>query len=216
MVALVTAAGAPYCGGTLAAPDRVVTAAHCVAGTAPAELRVVAGRSDMRTDDGVVNLVRDVWVHPEYRSSTEGDDIAVLTLDRQPGYPTLPLATDPATGLPGSTAAVLGWGFTEEGGRASPMLRRAEVHVAPDPDCSAAYREYDPGEMLCAGEPQGGADACNGDSGGPLLAGGLLIGVTAFGSGRGRPGLSGVYTRVSTYARCWMSSCADRSGRQMW
>ena len=200
VVALVTAAGAPYCGGTLAAPDRVVTAAHCVAVTAPTELRVVAGRTDMRTNEGVVSLVRDVWVHPDYRSSTEGDDIAVLTLDRRPGYPTLPLAGDPAAAPPGSAVAVLGWGFTEEGGQASPTLQRAEVHVLADPDCSAAYREYQPGGMLCAGEPQGGADACNGDSGGPLVADGRLVGVTSFGSGCGRPGLPGVYTRVSSYA----------------
>lgn len=200
VVALITGAGAPYCGGTLAAPDRVVTAAHCMAGTAPTGIRVVAGRADMRTNDGVVSLVHDVWVHPDYRSSTEGNDIAVLTLDRQLSYPTLPLASDPAASSPGSAAAVLGWGFTEEGGQASPTLQRAEVHVVPDPDCSTAYQEYDAAEMLCAGEPQGGADACNGDSGGPLVAGGRLIGVTSFGSGCGRAGLPGVYARVSTYA----------------
>lgn len=200
MVALVTDAGAPYCGGALVAPDRVLTAAHCVAAAEPASLRVVSGRTDMRTDDGVVSRVREVWVHPGYRSAPEGDDVAVLTLDRAPGYATIPVERDPRSYPAGRIATVYGWGYTAEGGPSSPVLRRADVPLRSDADCSRSYREFDPASMVCAGAPEGGADACNGDSGGPLVAAGRLIGITSFGSGCARAGLPGVYTRITSYS----------------
>jgi hypothetical protein len=66
--------------------------------------------------------------------------------------------------------------------------------------------------MLCASSPFGGADACDGDSGGPLAvrdaAGTLrLFGVVSFGAkGRcGRPRVPGVFAWVaSPFLRTWV------------
>lgn len=201
MVALTDAAGAPYCGGALVGPDRVVTAAHCVVRRNPDELTVVAGRTDMRTDEGVEAGVEQVWVHPDFSGNPmDGDDLAVLTLDREPGYGTIPLEEDPDAYQPGRRAIVLGWGYTDEDGPSSPVLQEAEVPLRSDSDCSQTYPQYDPEEMVCAGYPDGGRDACYGDSGGPLIADGGLIGVVSWGTGCARPGLPGVYTRISSYA----------------
>jgi trypsin len=200
MVALTGAAGSPYCGGALVAPDRVVTAAHCVAGRDPDELTVVAGRTDMRTDEGVESGVEQVWVHPDFNGDPmRGDDLAVLTLDREPGSGTIPIEEDPGAYQPGRPATVLGWGYTDEDGPSSPVLQEAEVPLRSDSDCSQTYPQYDPEEMVCAGYPDGGRDACYGDSGGPLIADGRLIGVVSWGTGCARPGLPGVYTRISSY-----------------
>ncbi len=201
MVALTDAADSPYCGGALVAPDRVVTAAHCVASRNQAELTVVAGRTDMRTSEGVESKVQRVWVHPGFDGDPMGgDDVAVLTLEREPGYRTIPLNEDPGAYQPGTSATVLGWGYTDEDGPSSPVLQETDVPLRSDSDCSGTYPQYDPGEMVCAGYPEGGRDACYGDSGGPLVADGTLIGVTSWGTGCARPGLPGVYARVSSYA----------------
>ena len=51
----------------------------------------------------------------------------------------------------------------------------------------------------------GGQDACKGDSGGSLTVDGILIGITSFGYGCGRPGYPDVLTRVP-YFRKWIDS----------
>lgn len=201
VVALTTATSEfAYCGGALIAPDRVLTAAHCISGYAPSTVRVVAGRTDLRSSDGETVLVRQVWVHPGYRSPTGGDDVAVLALDHAVPYGTVPLETDQSAYRAGNSATVLGWGYTSEGGPSSPVLRSAQLPLVADADCAATYREFNPQAMVCAGDPRGGVDACYGDSGGPLVANGRLIGITSWGSGCARERTPGVFVRVASYA----------------
>ena len=80
------------------------------------------------------------------------------------------------------------------------FLCSAEVPLTGDAECRRAYPEYDGSTMVCAGVPEGGRDACAGDSGGPLVSDGRLIGVVSYGSGCGRAGSPGVYTRISGVA----------------
>jgi len=201
VVALTTTSGFQYCGGTLVAPNKVVTAAHCTTGDSPSAVRVVAGRTDLRTSDGVVAGVTNIWIHPRFRQVTRGYDVSVLTLDRNLSLQTMALASsaDSALYAAGTQATILGWGNTTEGGSASPVLMQATVPVVSDADCKTAYRKYDPTAMVCAGYPQGGVDTCQGDSGGPMVAGSRLIGITSWGTGCARPALPGVYVRVASY-----------------
>ncbi|GDY30571.1 S1 family peptidase [Gandjariella thermophila] len=200
-VALLTAGGFAFCGGSLVSPTMVITAAHCVAGRGPRDLRVIAGRTDLTGPGGMVADVTRIGVHPGYVSPERGDDVALVQLRSALPYPSIPLAQpgDRALYAPGTLATVLGWGRIAEGGPASPgQIRAAWVPLLSDAGCAAAYPGlYDPRSMVCAGYPQGGVDSCQGDSGGPLIAGGKLIGLVSWGDGCARPGKPGVYTRLA-------------------
>lgn len=204
-----------FCGGVAIAPTTVLTAAHCmgeeVLGSPPnraRDLKVITGRTDLLAERGREIAVRDVQVNPGYDSATNAGDFALLTLaEPLPGSPVIAMAAagDPAY-RPDTDAVVYGWGDVTGGGDYARTLHAARVRVLPDAQCEKAYPgrdegTYVAGSMLCAGEPQGGRDACQGDSGGPLVAQGKLIGLVSWGSGCGRAGSPGVYTRVSEVVR---------------
>ncbi|MGD9483962.1 serine protease [Streptomyces sp. TRM70308] len=213
-----------FCGGVVVAPRAVVTAAHCL-GTEVlgvdhqqvGDLRVLSGRSDLRTSAGQEIDVAGVRVNPEYDSRTNSGDLAVLRLARPlPREAALPLAApDDAAYGAGTPARVFGWGDTRGDGRYATRLRAAAVRVLDDRRCATAYPggvagTYQAGTMMCAGLPEGGQDACQGDSGGPLVADGRLVGLVSWGVGCGERGLPGVYTRVGALRQ----SIEDAMGAQ--
>ncbi|MFE2979850.1 S1 family peptidase [Streptomyces sp. NPDC059258] len=200
-----------FCGGVAVAPTKILTAAHCLSDEAlggPAQrvkdLLVIAGRERLSDSGGLEIPVRSIWVNPAYDPDSNAGDVAVLTLSRAlPKGGTIPMArSGDAAYRAGTAADVYGWGDTTGSGTYASVLRSARIQVLPDSDCARAYPggqegTYKASAMLCAGDPAGGRDACQGDSGGPLVARGRLIGLVSWGSGCGRPGSPGVYTRVS-------------------
>ncbi|GAA2921791.1 serine protease [Streptomyces mexicanus] len=197
-------AGNQFCGGTLVAARKVVTAAHCVAGESAAKLRVVGGRTYLDGTDGTVSAVSGIWVDPSFADPTSGDDVAVLTLATAMPYTPAKYVSAEDTGVyaPGTLARVLGWGTTSENGGSSNQLRTATVPVVKDTDCANAYgSDFVASDMVCAGYTSGGVDTCQGDSGGPLLVGGVLAGITSWGNGCAEAGYPGVYTRLTAFSR---------------
>ncbi|MEV7033623.1 serine protease [Streptomyces sp. NPDC093272] len=204
-----------FCGGVAIGRTTVLTAAHCLAddviggpGGPVRDLKVIAGRTDLLSAQGQEIPVTVARVNPRYDADANTGDFAVLTLARQlPADAVVKMAAEGDAGYsPGTTALVSGWGDITGGGDYARRLYAAEVHVLPDETCERAYPggadgTYRADSMVCAGEALGGPDACQGDSGGPLVAKGRLIGLVSWGSGCGRPGSPGVYTRVSEVVR---------------
>ncbi|MFD9535758.1 S1 family peptidase [Streptomyces sp. NPDC060010] len=202
---IATSEGAQFCGGTLVAPRKVLTAAHCLADQpAPRDLLVIGGRTDTGSAKGTVRHVGSVRIHPKYVQGTLTHDAAVITLTEPMPYRPLAVAgpKDSALYALGGKAEVVGWGRT---GADTPgtRLKSAVLTVAPLKSCEP-YTE--PGESralkVCgASAPGTDGSICRGDSGGPLVAGGKVIGIVSTGNKYcdGQYPVS-VFTRVSAVA----------------
>ncbi|WP_316753128.1 S1 family peptidase [Streptomyces herbicida] len=197
------ASGNQFCGGTLVAAKKVITAAHCMVGESAGNVRVVGGRTYLNGTKGTVSKVSKIWVNPDYTDATNGDDVAVLTLSTSMPYTTASYVSSSQTGVyaAGTTARILGWGTTSESGSSSNQLRTATVPIVADSSCRGSYgSDFVQTDMVCAGYTSGGVDTCQGDSGGPLLIGGVLAGITSWGEGCAEAGYPGVYTRLTTFS----------------
>ncbi|MER5890155.1 trypsin-like serine protease [Streptomyces sp. NPDC001941] len=179
-----------FCGGTLVAANKVLTAAHCVAGSDWASRGTVLGGTATFGDDahGTVVGVSRQWSHPSYSSTTYSNDVAVLTLSQPLPYKTLRVTRYGDTGYYGKTGTVYGWGLTASNGTVSPTLKKANLAVQSDATCTSTWgSDYLKATMLCAGNAATGSDStttttCSGDSGGPLVYGGRIVGVVSWGA----------------------------------
>jgi secreted trypsin-like serine protease len=214
------------CGGTVIAPRRVLTAAHCVLGDAPSELTVLVGRQRLSESGGRTIPVAGIAVFPGYvEAQRQPLDAAIVTLAEDAGVEPVRLATaaDAAAQSPGTPAWVAGWGQLEAkptpGGTNyyADRLRELQLPVVSDEACEAAFGAgnesltYRPRYKLCAGTGAGTSGGCYGDSGGPLAvetpAGWLQVGIVETGDACAAPGFYDIYTRVDR-----ISAFARRSG----
>ena len=160
--------GLAGCAGTVVAPTKFVTAAHCVAGDdglprPPSAFSVFLGevnRSEFRNAEQPV--VAAATVHPDYAEDRGGntDDVAVLTFDAPVAAAPTRIIRPAETALwaPGAIARIIGWGATFEGGSGTNELRQADSPIRSDAVCSDpnAYGEFFIATtMVCAGAADG-------------------------------------------------------------
>lgn len=188
----------PHCGGTLVAPDVVLSAAHCRTFDKSELSILVNGYHDNRyvNPDQRVRDVIQMKVHPNYTASNYYNDLMLLKLNEPVDTKDFPLVEiNRYSDLPNldENVTVMGLGALYEGGGYPDLLQSVEVDMIDPQFCSSAYEDVGlfpiPDDiMLCAGKRTGAPkDACQGDSGGPILnSKGVQIGVISFGLGCAR------------------------------
>lgn len=203
------------CGGILVSKHTIVTAAHCTKDIKnrprrPNQFTVRVGEWDLSDNDNYVQEFRvvDIQAHPDFKPNGFYNDVALLVLDQPVRFTEyiqpvcLPSGSLLTRDYTGELPVVLGWGTTYYGGEEVTKLRGVALPVWTRSDCDNSYFQPITEVFLCAGFAEGGSDACQQDSGGPLvlyekqLQRYILLGIVSFGNRCAEPGYPGVYTRV--------------------
>ncbi|XP_074596545.1 clotting factor G beta subunit-like [Brevipalpus obovatus] len=186
------------CGGSLLDNQHILTAAHCVIeqGDQPVPINTISvylGRHQSPKDGeaGSYN-VSHVFAHPSYHFGSLAYDMAILRLDKPVTYSTY---VSPICILDDSVSleelseryAVAGWGITGPQTTAAEYLQETHVDYVDREECNELSKLYMSQKLhmsinsipddlqavksthICALNRKTGADACDEDSGGPLM-----------------------------------------------
>jgi secreted trypsin-like serine protease len=189
--------GGNLCSGTLITPSTVLTAAHCIhpaapPGGEPTAIQVRFGPSAYQAPEESRNA--SSWArHPDWTGAVNPvGDLAVVHLASPSSRTPIPYLSDnaAAAGYAYQTATLVGYGLPTVGSRVAGQT---------------LVTGYDGVAFSASGV---GAHICSGDSGGPMLIGGVIIGVAS--TLRSFGGCNGVtietwHTDTSRYA-AWIAA----------
>ncbi|KAL4712413.1 hypothetical protein ACJJTC_001574 [Scirpophaga incertulas] len=203
-----------HCAAVIVTSKHLISTAHCFQHdpgtgrnyTLPRYWLARVG-SSFRGGGGILYKLKTIIPHEGFNRTYFFNDIAVLVIEK-------PLKSNKNVkqskivqrGIeikPYSGCVIAGWGASEFHGGLSDQLHYTFVFTVSRKVCEERYNTkkaiINEG-MICAGLIDvGGLDACIGDSGGPLIHKGVVIGLVSFGYSCGHNYYPGVYTNLAYY-----------------
>ncbi len=218
------------CGASFLGGKWLLTAAHCVEGVSPQQLKVNVGEYNISNGAENAKAINRIYMHADYQLDVElNNDIALIELVDSVDNPSITLVdltTTAQLAIDNSTVTVVGWGgrqgYDADGGPTSDfpdVLHQVDLQLRTNLECKnilaqSSTETFDgtftansiglSDAMICAFIPGGGKGSCQGDSGGPLMIntneGWQQIGIVSWGIGCAADGFPGVYTRTAVFS----------------
>jgi secreted trypsin-like serine protease len=205
------------CGGTIIDSNWILTAAHCEDVLTKSKILI----GSLQAGQGTEVVMKDHFVHPNFRFVSKHPDYDFMLVELQDPIDFSSTGTSPITLTDesrsrelltsGKSVTAMGWGDLKENGQNYPKnLNKVKLPIVSN-DVANGPNSYNGAideSMIAAGYANGGKDACDGDSGGPLLAHdsaheAVLVGVVSWGNGCAEAGQYGIYANVAV-ARSWI------------
>lgn len=213
-----------FCGATIISGKYGLTAAHCLTGKHAQEIGFLVGDHNINTGEdtaaAALYVLEKFDIHPNYDVNTATNDIAIIKTQKHikfsydVGPVCLPFRYS-SLSFTGETVTVLGWGTTEFSGMKSEKLLEVNLTIISNEECRgrATAKPITDGQ-ICTYTPE--KDACQSDSGGPLLWWAPdthryhVIGGVSYGLGCATE-IPAVNTRVSSYLAWIVSTTSGKN-----
>lgn len=210
------------CGSSIISVHWAISATHCIKLLEEAAIPlpfiyIAAGHKEW--SKGTRHKVTKMIKNPYYDETRIANDHSLFKVKEPFNMNTeiaVILASPNYKYVSNSSASVFGWGYNESK-IIQDTLYFVDVIIFSREFCDRMWKKAGittTADMFCAGTYEGGYDACQFDSGGPIVQNGILIGVVSWGGICGEKTEPGVYSKTS-YFISWLQSVEQAEGEKI-